>query len=277
MARNSPGERIRQLREERRMTLKDIWEKTDITQAALSNIENGNVKQPKRESLDAIIYCLTAKKPILQRDERMILEGYGYSLSPILPSSRDAAMTKTEWRKATAHFAWPAYLLDYAKRVWEWNDTALAFLLGSPKDLRRAWLHRSDIFDVMFDAEIYGHLKILNREETLRKILHTMKCDYQAFLQEAWFQEFMERIFQKRPFIRVEWDSIGEKELEDLTMRLVSPVIFEHDGQIIRFHIHGTDLLGDSRFQIVQYIPLDEATTAHCQKIKNRVEAETSS
>ena len=268
MSSNAPGERIRRLREERRLTLKDIWEKTDITQAALSNIENSNVKQPKRESLEAIIYCLTTKKPMTRHDEQMILEGFGYSLSAVLPGSRDAAIAKTEWRKAVANLAWPAYLLDYAKRVWEWNDTALAFLLGSPKDLRRAWLHRSDIFDVMFDVEFYGRLQILNQDEVLRKILHTMKCDYQGFLQENWFQECMEKIFQKRPFIRAEWEAIGEKELEDLTMRLVSPVIFEHENQILRFHIHGTSLLGDARFQVVQYIPLDDATKEHCQKLK---------
>ena len=87
----SIAERVRQLREKKGMTQKQLAEASGITQASMSRIESGIVKQPRHEALKGLAVALgvtvdyligktvsLTMKDIVQSDEtaQFIFRGY---------------------------------------------------------------------------------------------------------------------------------------------------------------------------------------------------------
>lgn len=255
MSASTPGTQIRDLRTERKLSIESLAGDADLTPLALSNLELKSV-HPKRETLIKILDSLDTTQAVPIGKRRALLEAFGYLDAPVLPNSDDIQRAVEAWQQPFQDIPYPAYLVDFAQRIHDWNDRAL-LLMGQPREK----LVGVTVFDLMFSPQQRGTLRLLNEEELIQKTVRQLWNEYQPFADQAWCKECLEKARKRYPHFGTLYDRCAGSEITDIDVRTLEPVLFATpDGHTVTFKIIGTDLVSDPRFRAIQYIPVETET-----------------
>lgn len=256
----SAGESLRALRKARRLSAQSLAAEAGISPTTLSHLENDQISQPDRETLEAILSILDHGRELSASERDGVLAPFGYRDGSRLPNAQDIAQALTAW-EPYAHLTLPSYLVDYAQRVHAWNALALGFLGADTLQTRSQWT----VFDIAFSDDFQGAVVVENRDVFMREFVEMVKREFVPFTGEAWLKECLEAAWAKYPEFRRLWDAIPDETLTPVSLRTLGPVSFSiGERRGLRFKIVGTDLVSDPRFRVVQYIPFDEETALRC-------------
>lgn len=246
---------IRRLRKERALTLESLAAEADITPLALSNIELRS-SHPQRSNLIRLLDALDKAKHVPVEDRRAVLDSFGYTDTPGLPHATDIEKAIKAWQHPFKEAPYPAYLVDFAQRIHDWNDQALSLIgeeVAHPEDLT--------VFDLMFAPPTRGDLRLANEEEIVTKTVAYMWSEYRPFCNEPWYHACIAAAEAKYPLFGNLYEGLTDADFVPVDVRALEPVIFEAPGGVrLSFKIIGVDLVSDPRFRAVQYIPMDTAT-----------------
>lgn len=254
------GELLRSMREARNMTQLEVKTETGIASDVVSRLENGQTDHPKRDTIEKILDCLTAEKTIPYSERCAVLALYGFEVIPTLPSADDIKNAIEAWTEPFKKAPYPAYLVDFVERIHDWNPLVLNFL-----GLKTSELQDITVFDLMFSQRYRGKLRLLNEMEIVTKTVTVMKSEFRPFLQYDWCQQCLTNAWRRYPIFQQIYDSVPESEIHDVGVRTMEPVIFSDGyGNELHFRVIGTDIVFDTRFCAVQYVPLDLKTAEQC-------------
>lgn len=252
---SNPGQVLRRLRQERGLSIESLAAEADLTTVALSHIERKSVR-PQRENLLRILGVLENVSPLLLADRQAILAAFGYRDNPGLPNAGDIETAVAAWRRTYQDASVPAYLVDIAQRIHDWNDLCL-LLLGE----RRENLDGLTVFDLLFSDFAQRRLPVTNAAEVLDKTVAMMGNEFQAYAGQPWVEECLQSARQAYPLFGQVYDRVSQEVPTPIAIRTIEPVCFAGpQGTQLRFRIVGVDLVSDPRFRAVQYVPLDAPT-----------------
>ena len=252
-----PGLLLRDLRKQRGLTLEQVANEIDITPLALSNIERKGAK-PQRGNLIALLDELNKIDPLTLQERRSMLAHYGYTDTavPPNPNRKDQERAKAIWAKSFQKMATPAYLVDVEQVVLDFNDLALTLMNRTTEQVKGVTL-----YDLLFSEDAAGELEIVNREEVIFKTVVHIWSDYLPFQNEQWCKDSIARAKQRYPMFSQIYDTVAESNFMLKDVSVMEPVILKDaKDRVFRFRLVGLDIVGDPRFRVVQYIPMDGET-----------------
>ncbi|MEI6478280.1 MAG: helix-turn-helix domain-containing protein [bacterium] len=249
------GEKIRELRKERGLSIEALANEAGITAVALSNIELKSAA-PQRSTILKLLDCLDSTLPIPVEKRREITDAFGYIDIPGVPNQHDIDKAVQAWQKPFKNTPYPAYILDRVQRIHDWNDQMLAFIGEDIQDLKGR-----TIFDLLFDGRSRGVVNLVNEEEVVTKMVRHMRKEYRPYMDEEWCKQCLADARAKYPLFGELFDTLPDEGSPALDLRATGPIILrDKEGHTLHFQIVGIDLISDPRFGVVQYIPLDKET-----------------
>ena len=265
------GELIRQLRIERKVNNKamsrDVFvANADISKLTLSNIENGKLNIAEQKTIKEILRVLGEVKEVPNAYRARILGTYGFKDSSNLPCAEDVLVAIQAWQPLKLS-AWPGYLIDYANRIHDWNETALR-LIGLDNNSEE--LNELTVFDIAFGEDFQKRItdvEIINRDEFLSILTKDIKSEYRNYADDEWCIKCIALAKKKYSKFEQLWNSITDEEIIDLDVRVLRPLDISVRGLgVLNFKIVGSVVAVnlDHRFRAVQYEPLNKETSDKC-------------
>lgn len=258
---------LRQLRNERHLSLEYLAGEAGITTLALSNVELHSSK-PQRDNLLRILDVLEKAAPLSIGNRKAVLESFGYTDNLGLPNQLDIDRAIDTWRQAFNNAPYPAYLVDIAQRIHDWNRQAMVLLNRQEEDLAGLTL-----FDLMFDLPTHGDIKALNHEEIVKKTIPLVMVDYLRYGEQDWCGRVIAEAEAKYPAFRELWpdfaaSALAAMDLSSSDITSTMPVMLVNPaGDAMNFQVVGIDMVSDPRFRVVQYVPLDMPTMENLMKM----------
>jgi len=252
---------LRKLRVARHLSILSLAGDAEMSPANLSRIETGLNKQPEASTLEKIRVALNAELELLYADWTPILNGFGYKSNSGLPSLADVKHAIGSWAEPLERFLLPAYLVDHAHRVHDWNDLALKLLrVGRDSDD----LKEITLFDLAFSTKFQRNFQIVERDDFILHMVTRLKSELVPFLAEGWCVQRIDEGKAKYPEMKRVWDSVPD-DLPLSSVRTMGPLrlLFGELGQV-QFDLVGTPLETDTRFRVIQYVPSNEETFQKC-------------
>jgi len=250
-----PGPIIRNLRQERNLSIESLALESGITPLALSNLERHSTRT-QRENLIKILDALEKAKSLLISERRSVLECSGYTDTLGLPNNLDIARAVAVWQETFGKVPYPAYLIDVAQRLHEWSAITLTLLGRNANSLSGTTL-----FDLMFSLPEHSQLRLVNEGEVVFKVVLHIWNDCHTYGNQDWCQAYLKEAEKKYPAFKELYDSVERTDLSLLDVSTMGPVLFsDPKGNILRFQVVGVDMVSDPRFRIVQYLPIDVST-----------------
>lgn len=250
----SGGDKLRSLREKRRLLQFDFDLDGIITQANYSKIERG-LSKPSKEKLEAILGVMKASF----NERRDILESYGYRAPYLLPEPSETEAICAECQPILDALPIPAYLVDIITRLVTWN--ALFEQLAGGKDALMPLVGQP-----LFKAQFASHLRLREFMDGMDEVLtESVRMIYERlapYEDERWYSEFLAELCQQSEF-RHYWEAaltLGPRKPSPVAFaaRIMYPVQFalpDADGAKLQFYSNPELLQNDSRFQMIYLIP----------------------
>ena len=258
------GELLMKMRKARKISQAKLGKAACLSKVTLSKLENGQIDQPKKETLQEIIRVLHDVEEISMVDRKIILGVFGFSEGSTLPCAKDIDNAIRVWQPLKSS-KYPAYLIDFANRIHDWNEPALRLIGLSSNSDELAGL---TVFDLAFGEELQRlntGIKLTNRKEFLSILTRDIKSEYRDYATEEWCISCVDRAKQKYPEFELLWNEIVDEELDDFETRVLEPIHLSARGYgALKFKIVGTDVTVDHRFRAVKYEPLDKVTGDKC-------------
>lgn len=248
------GEKLRSLREKRRLLQFDFDLDGIITQANYSKIERG-LSKPSKEKLEAILDAMQASF----NERRDILESYGYRVPYPLPELSETGAICAECQPILDALPIPAYLVDIITRLVTWN--ALFEQLAGGRDALMPLVGQP-----LFKAQFASHLRLREFMEGMDEVLlESVRMIYERlapYQDERWYSEFLAELCEQPEFQHY-WEAaaaLGPQESSPVAFaaRILHPVQFalpDGDGAKVQFYSNPELLQNDSRFQMIYLIP----------------------
>jgi len=254
------GSQLRALREALGKTQLEVELDADLGSGYLQRVESGKVKHPERLTVERILAALSAR----YAQRRDILEYYGYIVETPLPTTDESEWAAGLCRDVLNGVPFPAYLLDCAHRLIEWNAfTPKLFGLTS----RLGGMSRlagTSMVKALFDSASGIANLIHNPGEFYPATLRAFRYEMRLSQGEAWHQDVMDDLLAV-PRFREYWDRIEQDGLAAAPARPLTPIEFKLPGiGVLKFRLTSEILSEDRRFRIIYYLPADSATLDQC-------------
>jgi transcriptional regulator with XRE-family HTH domain len=233
-----------------------------VDQAHVHKIESGAIKRPTVSTLDAI---LTVGLNVPYRIRTDVLAAFGYRLRWDLPTDQDIETERRINEQELARTIWPAYMVDYAHRMWAWNRLFPRLLGDSPDDPRNAGYVGLTVLDILFNPAIGTNRQIANAESFAPVAMAWFKMTTKQYWQEPWFLDLMSRAKSWPGFFEM-WNQIPQGPQVLLEEPPVTPVEIHVPGLALplRFRTIHVPVAFDPRFGILHMVPLNVETQAIC-------------
>lgn len=259
------GYKLRALRKARKKSMEEIAGDAGISYKALAEIETGVTQRPTKETLDKILDALDRVSPISTEERLGIYDAFDYKAPFPLPSEEEVAWARKKWQEDYQNVPYPAYFVDFAQRLLDWNRYIPRFLGMKYNDPALSRFRNITIFDLAFNTVYKAASMIENADEFLPQMIYVIRREFQPFLSEAWCIECVEKAQQEYPKFKQLWEAVPQEGLQALGLRTMGPLHLRvANGKLLKFQLIGTDFAFDPRFRAVQYIPLDETTMRQC-------------
>lgn len=259
------GMYLRQLREERRISIDDLARWSQTTFRTLQKIETGKTLRPSRELLLRFLNELSAVVRLSSLERNRLLEPFGYRDQSPQPEAGEILRITEQWEKEAFELPHPACLVDCAHRIHAWNrytPKMLGLEFGHPF---MEHFRGKTLFDVLFDKSFSPAFTIPNKEGFVYEMLETMRSEFEPFKDEEWCQQCIQEAKIKYSEFRKHWEAMEKKPVRQLSLRMLGPIhMHPKEETQLHFYLLGTDFLSDSRFRVIQYLPADAATMRHC-------------
>lgn len=261
---NRGGRLLRSLRKSRDETIENIATDAGITYKTLQGIETGVTKSPSLDTLRCVVDALHKIVPVPLIDRQKVYVAYGYKKTYPLPTQAEINNAIQEWQEKCREVPYPAYLVDCAQRLLDWNQYAPRLVGLKSGDLQLDQFAGVTIYDVTF-ALSNSFIKIVNRDEYLADLMRTIKAEDSVFQYEDWYQDHLLEVQEKYPefaelWKKIEVDVSGQFELGNNT-----PIKLEIPGTgILTFRLSRINFVSDIRFFVVQWIPMDDFSMLQC-------------
>ena len=234
-----------------------------IDQSHLHKIESGKIVRPAAKTVDCIL-TLGLKAPFSIR--RDVLEAFGYRVPWVLPTESEIASERQLCASELTFAVWPAYMMDYAHRIWSWNRYFPRLLGNTADDPANADYLGLTVLDILLNPEVGTNRQISNAESFVPMSVAWFKTMTRPYSQETWFRDFMARANAWAGF-REMWAQIPEKPPTVWAEPQVVPIEILVPGypsplQFRPMHMH---LALDPRFSILHLVPLSLETMAICE------------
>lgn len=224
----------------------------------LSRIEQGKTVKPTRETVDRLMGVLR-----LDRNERgqLLLAG-GY-----LPTMEEIAEIRREVKPLLDKWPYPAYLLDFAWRLIEWNKQAAEIYELLP-DIE-AGLHKNPPNSLEFlfmdgfiqNRYLKDEVELQHWHNLILEKLVRFRLANASNTSEKWYQDFMGKMMKVKLFTRM-WQQAQqecqERGIANYEHKLLVDV--KDTSKRLDLHIMRSALLQDVRFQMNYHIPGNEET-----------------
>jgi transcriptional regulator with XRE-family HTH domain len=250
----SGGFLLRALRKERSLSLEDLANEADITPLALSNMEL-KYATPQRARLITILNVLSAAKPLTIQQRRDVLESFGYTDIITPPNDADIAIARAVWNESFKDALYPAYMVDIKQDIHDWNSLALGLMALSPDQAKNI-----SLFDLLFSPSARGTIQLVNAEEVVTTTVAHIWSDISPYKDQDWCKEVIENARKKYPIFAHILDSLADSPSVKNMNAIESVILKDAEGTTLSFRLVGLDMLHDSRFRVVQYIPSDAPT-----------------
>lgn len=262
---DSGGAYLRQLRQERGVSIMSLAGICSITYRTLQEIESGETTRPGRSTLLAILKGLSGVKKLGPNERNKVLEPFGYRDQSLLPENDEVATIARQWERSVFELPHPAYLVDFAHRFIAWNRYAprvIGLTYGHPA-LEK--MRGRTLFDLIFDRQFETAFAIKNKDTFVPEMLYVMRCEFEPFKDDEWCKECIRSAKATHPQFRAIWDKVQKMPVQELGLRTMGPIITQAaGGEELSFHLLGTDFVNDSRFRVIQYLPANAATMRQC-------------
>lgn len=270
--------RSRQDRKKKYGSREHIASLAEIEPRTLSAIELGYTKQPSREILERILNALDSIDRVTLEQRHEVFAAYGYQKPYPIPNPNEIQLARKEWDSAYFRTVWyPAYLVDVAQRLLDWNPYAPKLLGLKSSDPRLRDFHGVDILDVTFKLSP-RFIEIVNQTDYVPALIHTMKIQFQPYQHETWYLPWVQRAKTRYPLFAELWDAVPDSE--PLPMSLGNKIPIEiripPDSDVLTFQLVAVGFSNDPRFFVAQWIPVDEMTALKCLLWKKQVESPSS-
>jgi len=257
----SLGALIKHYRMQKRLSQLDIasaigWKDT----SRLSKIEQGRVRRPTKKLLEKILDALNLS--VEERGEFLLTGGY-------LPNNEDIRKVIKSLHSKINNWPYPAYLIDFSWRLIVWNDATAKIFHIRPQTQKKLLKVKLNLLELPFlSKEVLSikvakggdeeHLKLLAEAQVAR-----FKVEQAVWTSESWYKDLIRKMMKNTQFARL-WREVEprdyQKEFLDYEYEVIEG---QWDGQseVLRFYILTSKLIMDPRFQLVTYLPVDEATS----------------
>lgn len=233
-----------------------------IDQAHVQKIESGAIKRPTAPTLDAL---LTVGLAVPYRIRIDVLAAFGYRLRWELPTDQEIALELRLVADELARTIWPAYLVDYAQRIWGWNRLFPRLLGNTADNPANAGYAGLTVLDILFNPAVGTDRQIANARSFGPVIVGWFKTTTKEYRQEPWFHAFMANATTWPGFAEM-WEQIPDGPQLLLMERASVPVEIDVPGlalPLLLRPVHVQDSL-DPRFAILHLLPLNAETQAVC-------------
>lgn len=266
----SVGDRLRLLRRERGLNGDDLARWAGVSRTTLSHLENDVSEHRSKKTIENILKALDAVKPLTAVERKAFLAAFGYCDEDSLPTTADIGKAVQAWQDLFKESHQPAYLVDYAQRIHDWNDLALRLLGIEDKHLIPADI---TVFDLTFNPVLQRGIVLLNAEDFMPHMIAVTKSEFLPFLETDWCRKCLEKAWADYPVFKHLWDSVPDSALPNVNVHAMGPLLLrdrDDPERQLSFQLLGTDLVQDPRFRIIQYMPLDEETSLRCFRLSKR-------
>lgn len=250
------GNRLRALREYRGKTQLEVELDAGLGIGYLQRVESGKVKYPERDTLERILGALGSH----YAERRDTLELFGYVVDAPLPDASEIQRAVTACRTDLESAVLPAYLLDCAHRLLNWN-ALLPKLFGS-KPLRGTEL--VSMLRLLFDPAQGVTGLIANQSEFFPAQIRTLRYEMHIFQSEAWCATLINEMRHQHPLFEHYWAESIAGPYPIAARPLVPLALSLPDAGELRFRLTSEPFVQDRRFRILYYIPADAATIQQC-------------
>lgn len=248
------GKKLRELREQARMTQQEIEGEAELGFGYLQRLELGKVSRPKRETLERILTTLNAS----YNDRYEVLSLFGYMVSTPLPTDKEIEWAIQVSKEHLQRCPYPVYLLDCAYRIWAWNAYVPRMIGQDPDGLRMKGFQGKCVVELIFDEQHGIAALASNSDETFTSLLLTFRAALYPYQEEEWCKSMTAKVLEL-PLFKAYWDQT-ERYLQSINMP-IHPATFFHIGvpgkQDIQFRVLSIPFSQDRRFLIIEYIPFD--------------------
>jgi transcriptional regulator with XRE-family HTH domain len=250
------GNRLRALREYRGKTQLEVELDASLGIGYLQRVESGKVKYPERDTLERILAALGTH----YTERRDTLELFGYVVDAPLPDEAEIRRAVEACRADLEHAVLPAYLLDCAHRLLNWN--ALLPKLFGAKPFRGEG-HVS-MLRLLFDPAHRVTPLIANVEEFFPAQIRTLRYEMHIFQSEAWCAALINEMRQNHPLFEQYWAASIAEQYPTAARPLIPMALNLPGIGTLRFRLTSEPFAQDRRFRIIYYIPADAATIQQC-------------
>jgi transcriptional regulator with XRE-family HTH domain len=261
----SAGSYIRQLREERKISIMTLAGLCAVMPRTIQEIETAATLRPARRTLLVILQGLSSIKRLSVDERKKVLEPLGYRDQSLLPDDEESASIAQKWEQSVFELPHPVYLVDFAHRLLAWNryiPRLIGLNYGHPA---LEPMRRKTLYDLIFNKQFDSAFAIANKESFLPEMLYVMRCEFEPFKEDAWCKDCIKEARDNYPEFRMLWDKVQKMPIQELGLRTMGPIQIQPQGSaLLSFHLLGTDFVNDSRFRVIQYLPANATTMRQC-------------
>ena len=237
------------------VSLKLGWKDT----SRISKIEQGRVGKPNRDTAERIMKALE----LTEQERGNFLLGGGY-----LPTEEEIKDIISLVQRRIDEWPYPAYLTDFSYR-WLYINNATA-IAGNLSPQQKRWIEETKphFLRIAFLPKDQFSANIMKGEDenslTTFKIgqIAMFKNENKKYQSESWYKALIKDLMQYEEFRRL-WtkvdSKIGYKTLFDYEYITITDR-YHGKNRTLKFHITGSRVIKDIRFQVVLYFPADKAT-----------------
>lgn len=230
----------------------------------LSRIEQGITIKPSRETMDSLLKILK-----LDRNEQgqLLLAG-GY-----VPTNVEIDAIRKEVKPLLDVWPYPAYLLDFAWRLIDWNEHAASVYQITGIAAEKIRVEVPSSLELTFSPDFVQNKYLTGKEEieqwhkVLLEKLVRFRLINRGRTSEKWYKEFMTKMMKNELFATL-WQKaqLASEERGIANYEFKSIVDAKDTQKRLNFHILRSPLLQDVRFEMNYHIAGDKETLECYQK-----------
>jgi len=248
---HTPGEKIRELRKERALSIEALANEAGITAVALSNIETKQA-HPQRNTLLKLIRCLENVLSLLPSIRRSLVYSYGYTDVYDAPTPPEITTAITAWELQFKNTSFPAYVIDMTMKIHTANRAMLGLMDESGQARTDLW-----VYDLIFSPPLKKGLRLEGTYQLTYNLVAYIWFDHQPYFRESWWQESLLKGRKKYPLFGELIDGFSSGTLPLPELETMEPVTFTlADGSKLTYGILSANVVEDPRFRSIQFIPM---------------------
>ncbi|MCL4878510.1 MAG: helix-turn-helix domain-containing protein [Anaerolineae bacterium] len=263
------GSTLKKLRRNKGVRITTLAQKMGFKAAApLRNIEGGQIKKPRRETIDKIAEALE-----LHFEDRILLYGLAGHLPEFpLPNDKEISMNLTRL-DFIYKSSIPMLVIDYDYRVWKANG-GIGFITGKDEnEIEDLVKQQISMFQIIFDHSLNFRPFIQDWDNLARDSVRDFISLNILRRHKDFFQSYPQRMKEYIPefeeFVSI-WNEVAEDD-EAYDKLILSrslglrhrPVILKHpdSSQELSFYIsrHPIPIL-NNLFRLIRFVPENDVT-----------------